>query len=72
MNFLRAIIEGVNTGFTQSSILSKYHLGTAANITRLKKSLTEKDLIMTVSAKRIEMCDPILSLWLRERVLAPH
>ena len=72
MNFLRAIIEGVNTGFTQSSILSKYHLGTAANITRLKKSLTEKDLIMTVAAKRIEMCDPILSLWLRERVLAPH
>lgn len=72
MNFLRAIIEGVNTGFTQSSILSKYHLGTAANITRLKKSLTEKDLIMTVSAKRIEMCDPILSLWLRQRVLAPH
>ena len=72
MNFLRAIIEGVNTGFTQSSILSKYHLGTAANITRLKKSLTDKDLIMTVAAKRIEMCDPILSLWLRERVLSPH
>ena len=72
MNFLRAIIEGVNTGFTQSAVLSKYHLGTAANITRLKKSLTEKDLIMTVAAKRIEMCDPILSLWLRERVLSPH
>ena len=71
MNFLRAIIEGVNTGFTQSAVLSKYHLGTAANITRLKKSLTEKDLIMTVAAKRIEMCDPILSLWLRERVLSP-
>ena len=72
MNFLRAIIEGVNTGFTQSAVLSKYHLGTAANITRLKKSLTDKDLIMTVAAKRIEMCDPILSLWLRERVLSPH
>ena len=72
MNFLRAIIDGVNTGFTQSAVLSKYHLGTAANITRLKKSLTDKDLIMTVAAKRIEMCDPILSLWLRERVLSPH
>lgn len=36
MNFLRAIVEGVNTGFTQSAILSQYHLGTAANITRLK------------------------------------
>lgn len=69
MNFLRAIIEGVNTGFTQSAVLSKYHLGTAANITRLKKALTEKDLITTVAAKRVEMCDPILALWLRERVL---
>lgn len=69
MNFLRAIIEGVNTGFTQSAVLRKYHLGTAANITRLKKALTEKDLITTVAAKRIEMCDPILALWLRERVL---
>ena len=69
MNFLRAIIEGVNTGFSQSAVLGKYRLGTAANITRLKKSLTEKDLITTVAAKRIEMCDPILALWLRERVL---
>lgn len=68
MNFLRAIVEGVNTGFTQSAILSQYHLGTAANITRLKKSLNEKDLIMTVAAKQIQMCDPILALWLRERV----
>lgn len=69
MNFLRAIIEGVNTGFTQSAVLRKYHLGTAANITRLKKALTQKDLITTLAAKRIEMCDPILALWLRERVL---
>ena len=64
-----AISEGVNTGFTQSAVLRKDHLGTAANITRLKKALTEKDLITTLAAKRIEMCDPILALWLRERVL---
>ena len=70
MNFLKAMIDGVNTGFTQSAVLKKYHLGTAANITRLKKSLTEKDLIMTVAAKRMEICDPILALWLKKRVLA--
>lgn len=68
MNFLKAIANGVNTGFTQSSVLSQYHLGTAANITRLKKSLTDKDLITTVAANRIELSDPILLLWLKKRV----
>lgn len=68
MNFLRALTDGVNTGFTQSAILGKYHLGTAANITRLKKSLTDRDLITTVAAKQMEMCDPILALWLKKRV----
>lgn len=68
MNFLKAIANGVNTGFTQSSVLSQYHLGTAANITRLKKSLSDKDLITTVAANRIELSDPILLLWLKKRV----
>ena len=68
MNFLKAIANGVCSGFTQSSVLSQYHLGTAANITRLKKSLTDKDLITTVSTNRIELSDPILLLWLKKRV----
>ncbi|MGN0222142.1 MAG: ATP-binding protein [Prevotella sp.] len=70
MNFLKAMTDGVNTGFTQSAILKKYHLGTAANITRLKKSLTEKDLITAVAAKRMEISDPILALWIKKRMLA--
>lgn len=37
MNFLHALVNGVHTGFTQSAILANYRLGTAANITRLKK-----------------------------------
>lgn len=68
MNFLRAIIEGVHTGFTQTAVLTKYRLGTAANIVRLKKSLTAKDLITISSPKRIELSDPILALWLKRRV----
>ena len=68
MNFLRALVNGVHTGFTQSAILKDYRLGTAANITRLKKALVEKDLIMTTAPKHIEMSDPILALWLKKRV----
>lgn len=68
MNFLRALANGVHTGFTRSEILDTYQLGTAANISRLKKALTEKDLIMTTAPKKLEISDPILALWLKRRV----
>ena len=68
MNFLHALVNGVHTGFTQSAVLNSYRLGTAANITRLKKAVVEKDLIMTTAPKHMEMSDPILALWLKKRV----
>lgn len=68
MNFLRAIVNGVHTGFTQSAVLNSYRLGTAANVTRLKKALIEKDLITIPASKHLEMSDPILALWLKRRV----
>lgn len=68
MNFLHAIVNGFHTGFTQTAVLTAYRLGTAANVTRLKKALMEKDLIMTTAPKHLEMCDPILALWLKRRV----
>lgn len=68
MNFLRALANGIHTGFTRSEILDIYQLGTAANISRLKKALTEKDLIMMTAPKKLEISDPILALWLKRRV----
>lgn len=68
MNFLRAIANGVHTSFSQQSVLTQYRLGTSANIMRLKKSLSEKDLIETTSPNHIDYSDPILCLWLKKRV----
>lgn len=68
MNFLHALVDGVHTGFTQSAVLNTYRLGTAANVTRLKKALVEKDLVVTTAPKHLEMSDPILALWLKKRV----
>ena len=68
MNFLRALTDGVTTGFTRSEILNNYQLGTAANISRLKKALTEKDLIALTAPKKLQISDPILALWLKRRV----
>lgn len=68
MNFLRALTHGVNKGFTSKSVLTGYALGSSANVVRVKKSLTDKDLITTSAPHHMELCDPILGLWLRRRV----
>lgn len=68
MNFLQALTDGVTTGFTRSEVLNNYQLGTAANISRLKKALTEKDLIALTAPKKLQISDPILALWLKRRV----
>lgn len=68
MNFLHLLADGIHSGFTKTSVLSSYRLGTAANIVRLKKTLTEKDLITMSAPMTYEISDPILSLWLKKRV----
>ena len=68
MNFLQALTDGVTTGFTRSEVLNNYQLGTAANISRLKKALMEKDLIALTAPKKLQISDPILALWLKRRV----
>ncbi len=68
MNFLHLLADGIHSGFTRTSVLGSYRLGTAANITRIKKSLMEKDLITISGPMTYEISDPILSLWLKRRV----
>jgi len=68
MNFLRALTDGITTGFSRQEILKKYRLGTSANINRLKTSLKERDLIDTTTANHMDICDPVLKLWLKRRV----
>ena len=68
MNFLHLLADGIHSGFTRTSVLGSYRLGTAANITRIKKSLTEKELITISGPMAYEISDPILSLWLKRRV----
>jgi len=61
--FLRAIIEG-ETVFGQEN-LSKYRLGTSANVIRIKDALLSKEII-DITAKNIEIQDPVFKLWLKE------
>ena len=61
--FLQAIING-ETVFGQEN-LNKYRLGTSANIIRIKDALLSKEMI-DITAKNIEIQDPVFKLWLKE------
>jgi len=64
INFLKAVLEG-ETAFTSQENLQKYRLGSSANIKKIKNALISREII-DISAKKIEVLDPLFKLWLRE------
>ena len=64
VNFLKALLDGVKM-FSSKENLDKYHLGTSANIVRIKKAMIKKELIDEQGGK-IEILDPIYSVWLKK------
>ena len=70
MNFLRAIIDGADSGFSRKEVLQKYNLGTSANIIRLKNALLQKELI-EIDGPRVTLSDPVFGVWFKKRVCIP-
>ena len=68
INFLLAMSDGIQSEFSRKEILTRYNLGTAANITRLKKSLEDKDLI-DIEAKKITFNDPVFAHWIKLNIV---
>ena len=67
INFLRAVTEGIHKEFTKKDILKKYDLGTSANITRIKKSLENKELIDNTNGI-ITFDDPVFRIWFLKNI----
>jgi len=65
INFLRAVNNGVSTGFGESSIREEYNLGSASNISRLKEALVNKELI-EVTMDGYVIGDPVFKMWLNK------
>ncbi|NOX47673.1 MAG: ATP-binding protein [Chlorobi bacterium] len=63
VNFLKALLDGVKM-FSSKKTIEKYKLGTSANIPRIKNAMIKKEIIDD-SAGKIEILDPIYSIWLR-------
>ncbi|MBO7417258.1 MAG: ATP-binding protein [Bacteroidaceae bacterium] len=64
LNFLRAVLDGVNQGFGESAIREQYNLGSPSNIARLKQALIDKELI-ELTESGIIIGDPVLRFWLK-------
>lgn len=69
LNFLRAVIDGIHTGFTTRETLQKYQLGTSANVSVAKRALIKQELIDT-DRRQVYIADPVLKEWLRREVFA--
>ena len=65
MNFLRAVVDGIHSGFGEAKVREKYNLGSPSNIPRLKKALIGKELI-ELSGKGIIIGDHVLRLWIKK------
>jgi uncharacterized protein len=64
INFLKALAEGVSK-FSTKETLTTYDLGTQGNITRIKSSLENREII-DLWGDKIEFIDPLFRLWFIE------
>ena len=65
MNFLKAISDGIYSGFSSTKVIQDYKLGSSANVSIIKKALMEKDLIVKEGSE-LKLADPVLGLWLQQ------
>lgn len=65
-NFLRALANGVSTGFNRKDVIKKYRLESSANVQAVKKALLKKDLI-DIDGQEISFNDSLFKLWLKRQ-----
>lgn len=68
ISFLVAVAKGEER-FSSQEVLTKYKLGTSANIKNLRTSLLDKDLIDIRIESKIEIQDPVFEWWLLNEYL---
>lgn len=68
LNFIRALCQGINSDFGGKAILEEYNLGSKSNITRIKNSLRDRELI-EIERDKVYLEDPVFSIWFRKQIL---
>jgi AAA+ ATPase superfamily predicted ATPase len=67
LNLLKAVANGVDTGFSKKEIIKKYRLESSANVQGVKKAMIKKDLL-DVDGSVITFNDPIFKLWIKRNI----
>ncbi len=61
VNFLKAVCDNVSK-FSSSETIREYKLGTTGNVNRIKRSLSNQEII-EISGDKVEFVDPLFKLW---------
>ncbi len=64
VNFLHAVLNGEKQ-LSSKDVIARYKLGTSANVSRIKSTLTDREIIDQQQG-RIDMLDPIYKAWLKK------
>ena len=64
INFIRAICNGVHSYFGSKAVLEEHNWGSKSNISRIKESLLDKELIET-HADGVYLEDPVFKMWFK-------
>ncbi|MBQ2857079.1 MAG: ATP-binding protein [Bacteroidaceae bacterium] len=68
MNLIRCLCQGIHKDFTSKAILETYQLGSKSNISRLKKTLIEKEIIEE-EGEIITLADPVFEIWFKKEYM---
>jgi hypothetical protein len=68
INFLRAVIDGVQSEFTSQDVLQKYQLGSSANVSIVKRALEKKEII-EIDKRCVVIPDPVMTAWLKRELV---
>lgn len=64
INFLRALCDGVSSDFGSKAILESYNLGSKSNISRIKTTLQDKEMI-DFDKDGVYLEDPVFRIWFK-------
>ena len=67
MNFIRALCDGVNSDFASKAVLEKYNLGSKSNISRIKSTLQDKEMI-DFQQDTVYLEDSVFKIWFKRKV----
>jgi uncharacterized protein len=67
LNFMKALSSGTVRGFSYKETMKKFNLGSSANVSKIKKTLFERELI-EIKGQDAEFLDPVYELWFEREI----